>query len=125
MSVTRMLLPRKVYLLTHQAALTPNTKFNGTEMATAISVSFSADRASGSKIASKKVPRPIFRPWETTITNGNSRNSTKINQPRPIRIRREAALPRRAALAEALAPIEDADMEVVSFKGFRCAAAAS
>ncbi|MNE95537.1 hypothetical protein D3C80_1936370 [compost metagenome] len=112
-------------MLTHQAALTPNTRFSGTEMATAIRVSFSADKASGSKIASKNVPRPIFRPWDTTITSGSSRNRAKINQPRLIRIRREVALPRRAALAEAAAPIEFADMDVASFKGFRCAAAAS
>ena len=41
-----------------------------------------------------------------------------------LETRREVALPRRAALAEAAAPIVDADMDVASFKGFRCAAAA-
>ena len=55
-----MLLPRNSNLLTHQAAATPNSRLSGTEMATAIRVSFSAASASGSRIASKKVPKPCF-----------------------------------------------------------------
>src|SRR5437870_4706541 len=102
-----MLLPRNEYLLTHQAALTPNTRLSGTEISTAITVSFRADSASGSKIAVKNAPRPSFKPWDTTINSGSSRNRAKISQPRLIRIRRETALPRRAALAEeALASVE-------------------
>ncbi|MNI98826.1 hypothetical protein D3C73_1577490 [compost metagenome] len=58
--VTSMLLPRNEYLLTHQAAATPNSRLSGTEMATASRVSWSAAMASGSTIAAKKVPRPIF-----------------------------------------------------------------
>ncbi|MCY1448069.1 hypothetical protein D9M71_647160 [compost metagenome] len=118
-----MLLPRKVYLLTHQAALTPNTRFSGTEITTASRVSFSADNASGSKIASKKVPKPFFSACDTTITSGSSRNRANTSQPRPIRIRRDVALPRRAALAAALALRDELDMPA-SFKGFRCGAAA-
>ena len=45
-SVTRMLLPRKLYLLTHQAALTPKTTLSGTEITTAKMVSLRADSAS-------------------------------------------------------------------------------
>ncbi|MNC28171.1 hypothetical protein D3C75_763700 [compost metagenome] len=104
-----MLLPRNEYLLTHQAALTPNTRFSGTEINTAMTVSFRADSASGSKIAVKNAPRPSFRPWDTTMNSGSNRNSAKISQPRPIRIRREVALPRRAAFEEAAA-IDDWDM---------------
>ncbi|MCY1451852.1 hypothetical protein D9M71_687410 [compost metagenome] len=118
-------MPRNEYLLTHQAALTPNTRFSGTEINTANTVSFKADKASGSKIAVKNAPRPNFRPWDTTMNNGNNRNSAKISQPRPIRMRRETALPRRAALADAAAVSVGADMSVASFKGFRCAAAAN
>src|SRR5471032_2808386 len=109
-SVTSMLLPRNEYLLTHHAALTPNTTFSGTEISTAITVSFNAERASGSKIAVKNVPRPFFKPWDTTINSGNSRNSAKTSQHRLIRIRREVALPRRAALAELAALIDDWDI---------------
>src|SRR5690606_22036026 len=101
--VTRMLLPRNSYLLTHQAAATPNTRLSGTEMPTAISVSFSAARASGSKIASKKVPKPSFSASLTTITSGSSRNSANTSQAEMISNRRPSALPRRAALAEVLA----------------------
>src|SRR5689334_8229796 len=112
-----MLLPRNEYLLTHHAALTPNTRFSGTEINTAITVSFRADKASGSKIAVKNAPRPSFRPWDTTMNNGNNRNSAKISQPRPMRIRREAALPRRAAFEEAAA-IDDWDIFRASLWGF-------
>ncbi len=104
-----MLLPRNEYLLTHHAALTPNTRFSGTEISTATTVSFNADSASGSKIAVKNAPSPSFRPWDTTMNSGNSRNSAKISQPRPINTRRDVALPRRAALVEA-AEIDDWDM---------------
>ena|ERR1700712_319781 len=108
--VTRKLLPRNVYLLTHQAALTPNTRFSGTEISTAITVSLSADNASGSKIALKKAPRPDLSPCETTMNKGNSRNRKNTNQPRPIRMRRETALPRRAALAEDAAMSDGPDI---------------
>ncbi|MNN42746.1 hypothetical protein D3C81_1569480 [compost metagenome] len=103
-------MPRKVYLLTHHAALTPNTRFNGTEITTASRVSLSADRASGSKIASKNVPKPFFSACDTTITSGNSRNNANTSQPRLINTRREVALPRRAALAAALAPRDELDI---------------
>src|SRR5690349_19937956 len=112
-----MLLPRNEYLLTHHAALTPNTRFSGTEISTAMTVSFSADSASASKIAVKNAPRPSFRPWDTTMNSGSSRNSAKISQPRPIRIRREVALPRRAAFEEAAA-MDDWDMGAASLWGF-------
>jgi len=105
-----MLLPRNEYLLTHHAALTPNTRFSGTEISTANTVSFNAESASGSKIAVKNAPRPFFRPCDTTMNNGSSRNRKKISQPRPIRILREVALPRRAALAEEAAAMDDWDM---------------
>src|SRR5471032_3659562 len=118
MSVTRMLLPRNEYLLTHQAALTPNTTLSGTEIATAITVSFSADNASGSRIAVKNAPKPFFRPWDTTINSGSSRNSANTSQPRLIRMRRDTALPRRAALAEDAAEIDDWDMFRASLWGF-------
>src|SRR5690606_558802 len=98
-----MLLPRNSYLLTHQAEATPNTRLSGTEMPTAISVSLSAARASGSKIASKKVPKPSFSASLTTITSGSSRNSANTSQAEMISNRRPRALPRRAALAEVLA----------------------
>ena len=101
--MTSILLPRTEYLLTHHAALTPNTRFSGTEISTAITVSFRADKASGSKIAVKNAPIPSFRPWDTTINNGNNKNSAKISQPRPIKTRRDVALPRRAAFEEAAA----------------------
>src|SRR5471032_1332168 len=117
-SVTNILFPRNEYLLTHHAALTPNTTFSGTEISTAITVSFSADSASGSKIAVKNAPRPSFRPWDTTMNSCSNKNSAKISQPRPIRIRREVALPRRAALAEEAAAIDDWDMFCASLWGF-------
>src|SRR5690606_25273776 len=101
--VTRMLLPRNSYLLTHQAAATPNTRLSGTEMPTAISVSFSAAMATGSKIASKQGPTPCFSAPPMTISSGSSRNSANTSQAERISRRRPSALPRRAALAEVLA----------------------
>src|SRR5690606_22317858 len=106
-SVTSMLLPRNEYLLTHQAALTPNTTLSGTEINTAMTVSFRADKASGSRIALKNAPRPFFSPWETTMNSGKPRNTMNTSQHRPIRIRRDTALPRRAALAEAAAETDE------------------
>src|SRR5450830_1227217 len=105
-----MLLPRNEYLLTHHAALTPNTTLSGTEITTATTVSLSADSASGSRIAVKNAPRPFFKPWDTTINSGSSRNRKNTSQPRLIRMRRDSALPRRAALAEDAADIDDWDM---------------
>src|SRR5690554_2034656 len=52
--VTSRLLPRNSYLLTHQAAARPNTRFSGTEMPTASRVSLSAAIASGSSMEAKK-----------------------------------------------------------------------
>src|SRR5690606_26961406 len=83
-NVTRMLLPRNSYLLTHQAAAMPNTRLSGTEMPTAINVSFSAAIASGSKMAPKKVPRPCLSPSLSTITSGSSKNSANTAQAAPI-----------------------------------------
>src|SRR5450830_699323 len=105
-----MLLPRNEYLLTHHAALTPNTTLSGTEITTATTVSLSADSASGSRIAVKDAPIPYFKPWDTTINSGSSRNRKNTSQPRLIRMRRDSALPRRAALAEDAADIDDWDM---------------
>ena len=48
-----MLLPRKSNLAMAQAAATPNTRFSGTAMPAAISVSLMADSASGSMMASR------------------------------------------------------------------------
>src|SRR5690606_32923330 len=98
-----MLLPRNSYLLTHQAAATPNTRLSGTAMPTASRVSCSAAIASGSSRALKKVPRPSLRASLSTTNSGSRRNRAKASQAPMIRAMRPAALPRRAALDAVLA----------------------
>src|SRR5690606_17773687 len=120
--VTSRLLPRNSYLLTHQAAATPNTRFSGTEMPTASSVSCSAAMASGSKIASKKVPKPCFSASLMTISSGSSRNSANTSQAATISTRRPQALPRRAALAVALAVVVSETEDMPDSSGTRDAA---
>src|SRR5690606_17183281 len=91
------------YLLTHQAAATPNTRLSGTEMPTASSVRRSAARVSGSTMAAKKGAKPFCSAWLATISSGSRRNRTNTSQAPPISSRRPQALPRRAALlAEAV-----------------------
>src|SRR5690606_12177992 len=83
--VTSTPLPRNSNLVTAQAAATPNTRFSGTEMAVASRVSFSAEMASGSRIASQKYSRPRLRPWVTTMYSGSSRITAKNAQATTIR----------------------------------------
>src|SRR5690554_2187866 len=78
--VTSRLLPRNSYLLTHQAAATPNTRLSGTEMATASKVRRRAARASGSASALKKVPTPAFSASLSTTTSGSSRSRANTAQ---------------------------------------------
>ncbi len=108
--MTRIALPRNEYLLTHQAAATPKTTLSGTEISTANTVSLRADSASGSRMAAKNPPRPLLKPWPITTTNGSNRKNAKTSQPRPIRMRRDTALPRRAALAEDAAMSDESDI---------------
>ena len=58
-SVVSRFLPRKSNLAIAQPAQTPNTRFNGTAIAAASSVSFSAAIASGCVIASTYAPQPL------------------------------------------------------------------
>ena len=56
---------------------TPNTRFAGTAIAAASSVSFSADSASGSRTADMYAPRPLESASVNTATSGTTRNNAR------------------------------------------------
>ncbi|MNM67463.1 hypothetical protein D3C81_789990 [compost metagenome] len=75
--VTNQRFPGKLCLLTTQAAATPKTRFNGTTMAVTMSVSFTADNASGSLIATQNACTPPRKASTKTSSNGSSRNDSR------------------------------------------------
>ena len=76
-SVVSRFLPRKSNLAMAQPAQTPNTRFNGTAIAAASSVSFSAAIASGCVIASVYAPHPCENASEKTSVSGRTRKSAR------------------------------------------------
>src|SRR6478609_6215515 len=73
MSVMRRLLPRKLNLAIAHAAATPNTRFAGTAIAAAVSVSLMALIASGSVNAWKNGPNPLRSASVNTAASGSRR----------------------------------------------------
>src|SRR5690606_838810 len=89
--VTRYFLPRNSNRAIAQAAATPNTRFRGTAIAAAISVSHIDARASGSEIAAQYSSKPLCSASWNTVASGSSRNSAKKPIAMPINSRRTQA----------------------------------
>ena len=76
-SVSSRFLPRKSNFAIAHAAATPKTRFIGTEIPAASSVSFSAENASGSVSAAQYTSTPLENASTNTAASGTNRKTDR------------------------------------------------
>jgi hypothetical protein len=86
-NVIRKLRPGKRNRAMAQEAANPKTKLAGTAMTAAMSVSFMAERATGSTMARAKTPAPLANALTKTERSGTTKKSAKNPKATPMAIR--------------------------------------